>query len=137
MGLCIFLQNHFHSALGPCWGQGEGSVVGTHIITWKSFLEKLQKKGTGMRAEKMPSYDGARRSSVWGQQSTQLMSLKAHCSQHVNRLSSTGTRPSMDQATEAPATEKMGTTVIPILHMGQLRHNQGKGPAQHPTARRW
>ena len=66
MGLCIFLQNHFHSALGPCWGQGEGSVVGTHIITWKSFLEKLQKKGTGMRAEKMPSYDGARRSSVWG-----------------------------------------------------------------------
>lgn len=37
-----------------------------------------------------------------------------------------GTRPSMDQATEAPATEKIGTTVIPILHMGQLRHNQAK-----------
>lgn len=51
-------------------------------------------------------------------------------------LGGPGARPSMDQATEAPATEKMGTTVIPILHMGQPRHNQGKGPAQHPTVRR-
>lgn len=33
----------------------------------------------------------------------------------------------MDQATEADL-KKIGTTVIPY-YMGQLRHNQGKGPA--------
>lgn len=47
--------------LAPVGGRGlndsvrEGLSCRIYIVMWRSFLEKLQKKGTGMRAEKMPS----------------------------------------------------------------------------------
>ena len=47
--------------LAPVGGRGlkDGARGGlscrTHIVMWRSFLEKLQKKGTGMRTEKTPS----------------------------------------------------------------------------------